>query len=235
MPVCKKCGVEVEPYMEECPLCFTPLYTDEILPEEESKKYPDTFQVEPNKKVTRFFIWEIISSLLLTAFLIVVLTNFILEFTISWAWYPMASILLTWLLMTISIFLNHKPLLISLLVVLSIMGFIGFIDFIDNFSFDWYQIIALPISVVLIVVTSLIVILSKIAKKKGINIASFIMFGSAFIILCLDGILDHAFNGHIVLSWSLAVAVPLSLIGGLLLYLHFRFMKSGNIRKLFQI
>ena len=82
---------------------------------------------------------------------------------------------------------------------------------------------------------AIIVIISKKVKKKGINIASFIMFGSAIIVVCLEGILDFALEGKINLSWSLTIVVPLSLIGGLLLYLHYRLLKSGDIKKLFQI
>lgn len=235
MPFCKECGVEVESYIEVCPLCSTSIYDNDIKPEAETAKYPDIPLVETNKRVMRFFVWEIISSLLLTAFLIVVLTNFILEFTISWAWYPMASILLVWLLTTIPLFLIKKPLLIPIMAVLSIMAFLVFIDFIGDLSFDWCHIVALPVSVVLILVTTLIVILSRNVKRKGINIASFIMFGSAIIVLCLEGILDFAFEEKIEFSWSLTVVVPLSLIGGLLLYLHYRLLKNGDIKKLFQI
>jgi len=235
MPYCKECGVEVEAYIEICPLCSTPIYDKDIEPRKKTVNYPDIPLVDTNKKVMRFFIWEIISSLLLTSFLIVVLTNFILEFRISWAWYPMASILLVWLLTTIPLFLVKKPLLIPILVVLSITAFIGFIDFIDDFSFEWAHIIALPLSGVLIFVTTLIVIISKKVKRKGLNIAAFVMFGSAIIVLCLEGILDFAFEGEINLSWSLAVVVPLSLIGGLFLYLHYRLLKTGDIKKLFQI
>ncbi|MBN2535631.1 MAG: hypothetical protein JXB88_22325 [Spirochaetales bacterium] len=235
MPFCRECKVEVESYMEVCPLCSTPLDDVDVKPESETAAYPDKPMVDADKKVTRFFVWEIISSLLLTAFLIVVLTNFILEFTFSWAWYPMTSIFFAWLLITIPVFLIKRPLLITILAVLSIMAFIGFIDFIYDLSFDWYHIIALPISVVLILVTTLIVIISRKVKKKGLNIASFIMFGSAIIVICLEGILDFGFKGKIMLSWSLAVLVPLVLIGGLFLYLHYRLLKNVDIKKLFQI
>jgi len=191
--------------------------------------------IENKTGVLRFLAWEIVSVSLLTAFLIVVLTNIIVNFNITWAWYPMAAIFMVWLVATFPLLLPKRPLLIAIFSVTSIMLFLAFIDLIDNWAFDWYYDIALPIAFMLIVVTTGVIMLCLKVKKKGINIAAFILFGIGIIVLGLDLIICFDLKKIINLTWSLFVIIPIILTAIFLLYIHYRLLKAVDIKKWLQL
>jgi len=235
MPYCSQCGVEVEEYVDVCPLCTTPILKNNNMIEKKSLRFPDKPVIENKTGVLRFLVWEIVSVSLLTAFLIVVLTNIIVNFNITWAWYPMASIFMVWLVATFPLLLPKRPLLIAIFSVTSIMLFLAFIDLIDNWAFDWYYDIALPIAFMLIVVTTGVIMLCLKVKKKGINIAAFILFGIGIIVLGLDLIICFDLKKIINLTWSLFVIIPIILTAIFLLYIHYRLLKAVDIKKWLQL
>jgi len=235
MPYCSQCGVEVEEYVDVCPLCTTPILKNNNMIEKKSLRFPDKPVIENKTGVLRFLAWEIVSVSLLTAFLIVVLTNIIVNFNITWAWYPMAAIFMVWLVATFPLLLPKRPLLIAIFSVTSIMLFLAFIDLIDNWAFDWYYDIALPIAFMLIVVTTGVIMLCLKVKKKGINIAAFILFGIGIIVLGLDLIIYFDLKKIINLTWSLFVIIPIILTAIFLLYIHYRLLKAVDIKKWLQL
>jgi hypothetical protein len=235
MPYCSQCGVEVEDYADVCPLCSTPINKNKNITGKKKVRFPDRPVIANKTGVFRFLAWEIVSVSLLTAFSIIVLTNFIMAAGITWAWYPMASLLTVWLLATFPLLLPKKPLLISILSAASVMLFLASIDFLDNWKFDWYYYIALPIAIMLIVVTSLVIMISIKVKKKGPNIAAFILFGVGIIVLGLDLIINFALNKVIGLTWSLFVIIPISFTAIFLLYIHYRLLKAVDVKKWVQL
>jgi hypothetical protein len=235
MPYCSQCGVEVEEYIDICPLCSTPIYTTQNEIDKKRQKYPDKPVIGKKSGVLRFLAWEIISVSLLTAFLIILLTNLIIDFNITWAWYPLAALFALWLLTTFPLLLPKNPLLIIIFSVATIMLFLAFLDIIDNLVFDWFYYIALPIAFMLIVVTGLVIFVSIKAKKKGANIAAFILFGTGIIAVGLDLIINYALSTIIRLTWSLFAIIPILLTGIFLLYIHYRLLQATDVKKWFQI
>ncbi|MBN1799060.1 MAG: hypothetical protein JW822_10805 [Spirochaetales bacterium] len=235
MPYCSQCGVEVEEYIDVCPLCSTPIHKSKVIIDKKNLKFPDKPVIDKKTGILRFLAWEIIGVALLTAFLIILLTNLITDLNITWARYPLASIFTVWLLATFPLLLTKNPLLIALFSVTTIMIFIAFIDIIDNWTVDWYYYIALPIALLLIIVTGLVIMLSIKVKKKGVNIAAFILFGTGTIAVGLDVIINYALSNFIILSWSLFVIIPILLTGIFLLYIHYRLMRIRDVKKWFQL
>ncbi len=235
MPYCSRCGVELDEYVAVCPLCFTPVAQQRNSKPPKKTVFPDKAIPEKDKGVLRFLAWEIVSVSLLTAFLIVALTNIITSFGVTWARYPLASIVLIWLLATFPLLLPKKPLLISVFSACAIMLFLVLVDLMDNGAIDWFYYIALPISFMLIVVTSAVVTACIKAKTKGANIAAFILFGVGIITGGLDMILHFALTGTIGLTWSLFVIIPILFTGIFLLYIHYRLAKAVDLKKWFQV
>jgi hypothetical protein len=234
MPYCSDCGVEVEEYVEVCPLCATPIRNGGDA-KAKLEKYPDRPVTENRSGIFRLLAWETVSVFLLTASFIVVFTNLLIDFSITWAWYPLASFTLAWLLVTFPLLLYGKPVPISVFSVAAILAFLAFVDFIDNGSIDWFYYIALPIAVVIGIVTILVIFLSSKAKKKGANIAAFILFGVGVVILGLDAIIGFALYRTIGLGWSYFVIIPIVFIALFLLYIHHRLLREVNLKKWFQI
>jgi hypothetical protein len=238
MPYCSQCGVEVDSYVDACPLCSTPL--QKITHEKDKKKprYPDKPSVATNnggKGVIRFLAWEIVSVSLLTALLIVFLTNVIVDFKVTWAWYPMASLVLVWLLATFPLLLNKRPLLIPVLSAAAILSFLASLDLIDNGAIDWFHKIALPIFILLLIVATAVILVGTRVKKKGFNIAAFILFGIGLVAAGLDAIINYFLYARVALSWSLFVIIPILFTAIFLLYIHYRLVKAVDLKKWFQL
>jgi hypothetical protein len=227
MPYCSKCGIEVDQGVENCPLCQLPINgieKDSTPPQ----KYPDV-PVEHPKKIPmtshqkRIRVWEILGASLLIPFLIVVFTDLIVNETVSWARFPMIALLLTWLLVTFPLVFAKRPFVIIAGEVLSVLIFLVLVDYLHDWKIDWFYQLALPNLAVLILISSAVVILSTQSKRKGANIAAFILFGVGALNLGLDLIIMSTIEGKVTMKWSLFVLVPCFIIGGFLLYLHYRF------------
>jgi hypothetical protein len=227
MPYCSKCGVEVEKGVEKCPLCQLPINgVEEDSPP--PKKYPDVPVKHPEKtpltpRQKRIRAWEIIGASLLIPFLIVVFTDLIVNETVSWARYPMIALLLTWMLTTFPLVFTKRPFVIITGELLSVLIFLVLVDYLHDWTVDWFYKLALPNLAVLILISSAVVILSTQAKRKGANIAAFILFGVGALNLGLDMIIMSTLRQQVSITWSLFVLVPCFIIGGFLLYLHYRF------------
>ena len=234
VPYCSKCGVEVNLGIINCPLCTKPIqkFDEEKITIQE--KYPDEPVLEPDKRPMsvrqkQLRAWEILGVTLLIPFFIVVFTDLIPDATVSWAKWPMISLLLVWLLATFPLVFPKRPVIVILGEASSIMLFLILVDYFDNLQFDWFYQIALSIIALVTGIFSILVFLSIRAKKKGFNIAAYILFAIGIGNLCLDLIIMSSIRGQVTITWSLFVLVPTMLIGGFLLYLHHRFTRNTDL------
>ncbi|MHA1222111.1 MAG: DUF6320 domain-containing protein [Candidatus Heimdallarchaeaceae archaeon] len=239
MPYCSRCGVELDPGVESCPLCNTPIQKLDDEVEIPTKKYPDEQIIEPSKpqltpKEKRRRAWETIGVSLLIPFLIVVFTNLIIDTNITWAKYPMIALMLAWLLCTFPLVFPKKPVVMILGIAMSLLVFLILIDYFDNWEFNWFYQLALPIIALVTGVSSLVVIASSLMKSKGLTIPAFILYGVGIINLGLDLIIMSAKHGKITVTWSLFVLVPTFIIATFLLYIHFRFARNADLKEKFK-
>jgi hypothetical protein len=240
MPYCSKCGVEVGYDVDTCPLCKTPIQKLNAIQGNKKKKYPDEPVPEPVEfripvKKIRLLAWEILSVILTSAILIVIFVDLTYNRGITWSKYPFISLLLVWLLSTFPLILYKKPLFIVICEVSTSIIFLFLIDFFDNGKIDWFYKMAIPIIILLVVVTSIVVFASLRSKTKGSNIAGFILLGIGAISTGLDLIINWAVNGNITLNWSIFVIIPSILTGLFLIYYHYRLSKIINLKKWFQL
>ncbi len=249
MPYCSKCGVEVGEEVQKCPLCNLPIqhfpedkaekigkkkYPDRTDQQLNGKSYPDKEIEKPGKrkltrKDKRIRVWEIIGVSLLIPFLIVTFTNLIINTTITWAKFPMISLMLVWLLCTFPLVFPKRPVIMILGIALSLLGFLVLVDYFSDGTINWFITLALPIIPLVLVLSIGVVIPSIYVKKKGMNIAAFILFAVGLLNLGLDLIISSSHN-HITVTWSLFVLVPTFIIGGFLMYMHYRFTKDTDFK-----
>ncbi len=237
MPYCSRCGVEVDFGIEECPLCSLPIqqFPDEDQKLPSKKKYPDEPVEHPTKRILtpkekRFKAWEIVGASIMIPFLIVTFTDLIINATISWARFPMISLVLAWLLCTFPLLFPKKPVIMIIGITISLLSFLVLVDYFGGWDFDWFYQVALPIIALVLFVSVLVVIASIKVKRKGMNIAAFILFAVGLINLGLDLIIMSSILGKVTVTWSLFVLVPTFIIGGFLMYMHYRFAKDTDFK-----
>jgi hypothetical protein len=241
MPYCSKCGVELSEDAAACPLCSTPVQKTGGETNAEVRKYPD-IPVDPTRlvpmepKKMRLFVWEVMSISLLTPLLIVILTNFLIDWSITWSRFPLMILGMVWLATTAAVFFTRIPILLVLSEILILLGFLCGIDYLVDFKVDWFLPLALPIVVDVVFSTILVVIASLVAKKKGTNIASYVLFGIGLVTGGLDFIISSSMYHTFGIGWSLYVIIPGLIVGCFLLYVHYRGKKIVDVvRKRFQI
>ncbi len=104
MPVayCVKCGVELERDLKSCPLCSTPVYYPEDVDEQTLKRYPERVQRPRPKHVnlvpSKAFVY-LMTFILIIPIIICLMIDIRRHSTITWSFYPAASLLLVWILM----------------------------------------------------------------------------------------------------------------------------------------
>ncbi|MEA2069797.1 MAG: hypothetical protein U9O98_00750, partial [Asgard group archaeon] len=85
------------------------------------------------------------------------------------------------------------------------------------------------------IITTAVVIGSVKAKRKGLNLPAFILFGIGGICIGLDMIVMSYINSRLTIGWSLFVITPCVIIGVFFLYLHYRLAKKVDIKRKIQL
>ena len=237
---CSRCGVEVEPHKTKCPLCGTSIQHAEEEPTSYIKKYPDEPAVKTEKvgrtaKQKRRLIWEVISVSLLIPLLITLFIDLIVNKTVTWSLYPISSLILAWFLISAPLLFPNKLPILYIGETLPPAIFLLVIDKIEDGQIDWLLPVGLPIEAVVAVIAAIVIIGSIKIKNKGLNIAAFILFGTGLISLGIDFIVTSYIRGTFGVSWSLYVIASTIVIGGFLLYIHYRLMKNIKLQRKLQI
>ncbi len=237
MPYCSRCGVEVDFGIEECPLCFMKIQKDPDKPAKEpvKKKYPDEPVEQPTRRILtpkekRIRAWEIVSVSLMIPLLIVTFTDLIITETISWARFPMTTLVLVWLLCTFPLIFAKRPVIVTIGITVSLIGFLALVDYFDNWNIDWFHVLALPVIALVLFLSLGVVIASFKVKQKGMNIAAFILFAVGALNLVLEVVISNKIQPKATVSWSLFVLVPTYIVGGFLMYMHYRFTKDTDFK-----
>jgi len=233
---CKKCGVELEDNVLNCPLCGTPVAGDG---DNANKKNPNInepygFQElqkpmnEPQKKFT----WEIVSIILLSATIGAVSINLIIENQISWSEYPVAINLVIFSYVSLFAFWKVKTAirLIGCFFLSSL--FLVVLDVLTS-GIDWSLTIGIPLLFTGNLVAALLIIVIQISKYKGINLIAYGFVAAAIQSVFIDGILSFFKTKSFHLGWSLIViacVVPVVLV---LLFIHFRLKKGRRLESIF--
>jgi hypothetical protein len=237
---CSRCGVEVEPHKTKCPLCGTSIQQTDEEPTEYIKKYPDEPAIKTEKvgrtaKRKRILIWEVISVSLLIPLLITLFIDLIVNKSVTWSLYPISSLILAWFVISAPLLLPNKLPFLYLGEALPPAIFLLVIDKIEDGQINWFLDVGLPIEVIVAVIAAIVIIGSIKVKNKGMNIAAFILFGIGITCLGIDFVVTKHVTDSFGVNWSLYVIASTVVIGGFLLYLHYRLLKNTKLQRKLQI
>jgi hypothetical protein len=237
MPYCPKCGVELEEKASACPLCGTPSFTAAAKPESAARgeRYIDPEDIEKLTEGERLKIaWEVISISAMIAAAVVCAMNLFMSHELSWALYPLASLVLAWILLTSSLRLRSHPFLATLVAACAAPAFLVSLDLFDG-ELGWSLHVGVPIALIAELSAAIAAFAGVRARRKGINIIAFSLIATAATCVGIEATLGLFLAGRLELRWSLVVAVSLSSVAAFLLYLHHRVTTKVNLRKLFRL
>ncbi|MCX7774344.1 MAG: hypothetical protein N2376_14675 [Clostridia bacterium] len=150
MPYCVRCGVELQKDSKACPLC----QTEVILPPEHDaggtvSAYPDYM---PRRRRPTLNLVPSRGFLFLVTFLLVLpmVVTFIIDFkstgTLTWSFYPIASLALLWILIAYPALLKGNTVLLVLTVdIFAILLFLISMDLYSGAFMEWAQYPALSL------------------------------------------------------------------------------------------
>ena len=238
MPYCPNCGVELEEGAPACPLCGMPSLGAKAKPDSPAlgDRYIDP---ENREKLTEWerqkIVWEVISVSAAIAAAVVCAMNLLMSRELTWALYPLASLILAWILMTSPLRLrSHHPAWAILTAACAVPVYLVGVDFFDG-ALGWSLRIAIPIALAAELSAALAAFAAAKARRKGINIIAFAFIAAAATCIGIDAVLGLSRTGRLELQWSLVVAVSLGSVAAFLLYLHHRVTTKVNLRKLFRL
>jgi len=221
---CKKCNVELAPYLDKCPLC-----NEEVNNPSNNNIYNTEIE-EFSTRVNLLYFSKTIIKLLVLTNIICIICNLSINKKISWAIYVIFSSLF---LASFSLYLllkNKKIAFILNSLSLEILLFI--ISYLTN-STSWFIYLVGPFILLLVVFILLNNYLSN--HKNILRNMSCLLIYIAFCLYIIN-ICINLFKTHsLFLSWSILSNIPILIISFILMILSFNKQITEEIEKRFFI
>jgi hypothetical protein len=231
MAYCPKCGVELGAEARACPLCGTRIEKkDEALPDREEKKPEAEPQASPHKRQGARAV-EILSVLAGIAAVLELGIDLYSSGGLSWSPIAIVSMAMVWLAAAMPLILKGKPWLVFAVLAPGELALLFLIDVFDRAPW-WYFRVGMPVYLVSLGLALAVVVLTAISKRRGLNVAGFVLAGAALECLAIEIILELAAGRLLRLVWSPIVALACIPAAGLLIYLHYRVVNKPLRRKL---
>ncbi len=256
MPICTRCGVQIESDYSTCPLCGAVLSSESAAAadtsagrrEAQEKFEPGSIQeidnaeldenhaaIEAHDAKVRLLFHEAIGFLALAGAVVVLATDFAYGMDISWSRIPLISIGYVW----VSIFLIPRLKRIPyLLVVAEILLLGAYLYGLNRFTGGpgWYWGIAFPIVASIGLLTLLSVLGIRIFKLSVLGGLAVGLVAAGLFTLCIDGILTLYFHDQLDFSWSIVTAASVVPLIAFLVSFERRLKKRGsNLQKHFHV
>ena len=225
MALCKHCGVDIGE-LKICPLCRKAIDGVEVQPE--------VRQTSPVSSGKRVQIFEVLSVSILIAAAAVSIVNLVIEGRLSWAWFPLLSLIFVWVVAALPIIISNKPWMIALIDVVGLSAFLFGLDVLTGPG-TWFVGLVLPMIGGLIVGIAIVLSAYALSKRKGINIIGWILLAAAEFCLSIEAAISIFTSRHIQVFWSSIVASSLVPVALFLFYLHYRVAKAVTLKKLFHL
>lgn len=235
MPYCPECGAEIGD-ADRCPLCGTPSPKSSAAaaPQASELRHAGAAEEELTGTETRKIAWEVLSVAFLIAVLVLGAVNLFASRRFSWSLYPIVSLLVVWVEASAILVLRNKVVLSVTLGALSPPVFLVALGYVSGDP-RWALGLAVPIAVLAEALAGALHLAIRATKQKGLNLISYVLIAAAALCVGLEVFIDLFVLGRVALVWSPICAIALLPIAAFLSYLHFRIMKSANLRRLFNL
>ena len=218
MPYCSRCGVEVAEYIEECPLCQTPIQNLEVNGEKKKGKFPLSYIKEAQQGISKkqkiYLTWGIISLLLFIPICVILAIRFLYSDFFTWEGYTLVPLGAGWIYFSLLLFFIKRIKIIIIGFYINSNVFLFFIDVLNG-DINWYLTIGLPILTIFSLLLVFLIIVIFRVKRKGTNIIAFILSAISLFCLGVDFIISFG------LKWSLIVTIALLPLILFFLYFHY--------------
>ncbi len=228
MAYCSRCGVEVEERAAVCPLCDAPIQRlDE--PADEPARYPETVPPMPGRQ-TRYLVWMIFTASLVSAALLFITLDTVLDRGVSWSLYPLTGAGVLWLFITLVVIFARRPIFVITGQAVATAGFLVLIDLFDG-ALSWFVPLGLPIVAVVTGAVVLVWLVARFSRQAPALTTAAVLLACAAGAVGID-LLVSAHRAQAHLSWSVIVLATVAAPLGFLLYFHFRLSRRIDLGRI---
>jgi hypothetical protein len=135
---------------------------------------------------------------------------------LGWSLIGAASAATAWILIGFPMLAYRKPGLFLPVMGAASLAYLWSLDELTGAS-GWFLSLALPIGLSVMASGALSTMLCLKARRRGPNVAAFVLFGSALSCFLVEGVLSLHSRGALTFSWSAVVAASALPVGFLLL------------------
>lgn len=229
MTICKQCRVELEPWMEVCPLCKVPVADGDNSTQIQDQQHRAYDERKP-RLLKRIFL-QITCVLLLSGILATFIINLAMVGHVTWSVYPMTICLIVLSYVFSLGLMTAKPLLRILTgwlasIFVLVLVHLYVVD-------DWPFKLALPILCAINMITMLLVLILRNLSVKGLNTVAILFMGAGVICLVVEAILSKYFEDEFRLSWSVVVSACLLPVTAVIVFMHFKTRNNADLEKIF--
>lgn len=233
---CSRCGVEVDPAVEICPLCEAPI---QKLPMDDGSPWPKeeapAASAPPMSADERKALAKTLTTLgFLIPASIVLTVDWFINRSLSWSLFALVSLGAAWIWSLLPLFLNRKPYQLILAITVVAIAALATIDILAGDK-GWLLSIAIPIVIFTGILGVGVTMLARRTRRVGGNLAAWILQAVAVLTVCADILINSQFKDSLRPGWSIIAASTLLPISILLLYLHYRPSKQRKIRRYFHV
>ncbi|WP_460684451.1 DUF6320 domain-containing protein [Niabella aquatica] len=236
MKFCNNCGVELESYMNKCPLCGQEVSiagSAEGTVDAEEIHEPG-FLIRKMSPKQKNLVWNVLFLIFLAMILVPLVINLVVSHTFSWSQYPMVICLSAFIYITLFAFwkqgfiikLTGSFIVSAILLVLVDSSIKGI---------SWPIEVAIPILFTGNLITAVLYAIIIHVENRGINIIAFVFLGSGFLCLGIETIISFYRFKTVYLSWSLITVSCAFLIFLILIFLHYKLKWGRNLEKTFHL
>lgn len=241
MKTCYKCGVELDPEMNYCPLCGhksnAPVETSI---KENNLKEPEKNGVEayafnelsgPQKNKLA---WEIIAIILVSGIVSTFLIDLIINKGMTWSKYTITTGLFLIINTALFLFLTKKPFILVSGSFISTSLMLLLLD-LFNQSFTWGLKLGIPIVFSICLVLFFLTMIIRKSSQKGINIIAYSLLAAGILCFLIEGAISFYSIDFLKFRWSIIVLITVLPVASIMAYIHFRLKRVTNLRKFFHI
>lgn len=206
MSYCVNCGVKLDPSLDHCPLCNTPvLNPNEITAAHPVSPFPkEKGQVE---KVKRKDLAILLSVFLITTSVTTLLANLFLVGQSLWSLYVIGACVLIWVLCIPAVIYTRMPLPFCLLFDGAAAALYQYLISFNTADHDWFFVLALPITGLATALAILLCLLIQKVSSSFLAIALYCFGEIGVFCVGVDLLIRRAIDLPLELGWSAIVLV----------------------------
>lgn len=221
---CKKCNVNLAPYLDKCPLC-----NQRVTKTSDNHTYNNEIETF-STRINIIYFSRLIMKILLLSNIICILLNIIINHKVSWSLYVIFSTLYIFSFY-LYIVMNNKKLSFTLnMVSLELLLFM--IAYLSN-TLSWFTCLVGPFILIIVCFVLLNIYLSN--YKNILRNFSVILVYLSFVLNLINGLIILYKTNIFDITWSKYSSIPLLIISIILMILSFNKKISEEIEKRFFI